>query len=116
MVYDRDENACERAKEAGAKICEYKDLSKVLKKAAFLFNTAPSAVWTEGLLEGVPQEVCILELASMPGGIDRDAADRLGIHINVLPGLPGTFCAVYIRQTAGRGDFEGNRKNHKKGV
>ena len=62
MVYDRDENACERAKEAGAKICEYKDLSKVLKKAAFLFNTAPSAVWTEGLLEGVPQEVCILEL------------------------------------------------------
>ena len=55
------------------------------------FNTAPSAVWTEGLLEGVPQEVCILELASMPGGIDRDAADRLGIHINVLPGLPGRF-------------------------
>lgn len=91
MVYDCDENACERAKEAGAKICEYKDLSKVLKKAAFLFNTAPSAVWTEGLLEGVPQEVCILELASMPGGIDRDAADRLGIHINVLPGLPGRF-------------------------
>jgi dipicolinate synthase subunit A len=91
VVYDRDENACERAKEAGAKICEYKDLSKVLKKAAFLFNTAPSAVWTEGLLEGVPQEVCILELASMPGGIDRDAADRLGIHINVLPGLPGRF-------------------------
>ena len=75
------------------KICEYKDLSKVLKKAAFLFNTAPSAVWTEGLLEGVPQEVCILELASMPGGIDRDAADRLGIHINVLPGLPGRFFA-----------------------
>ena len=37
VVYDRDENACERAKEAGAKICEYKDLSKVLKKAAFLF-------------------------------------------------------------------------------
>lgn len=35
VVYDRDENACERAKEAGAKICEYKDLSKVLKKAAF---------------------------------------------------------------------------------
>ena len=67
MVYDRDENACERAKEAGAKICEYKDLSKVLKKAAFLFNTAPSAVWTEGLLEGVPQEVCILELASSAG-------------------------------------------------
>ena len=91
VVYDRDENACERAKEAGAKICEYKDLSKVLKKAAFLFNTAPSAVWTEGLLEGVPKEVCILELASMPGGIDRDAADRLGIHINVLPGLPGRF-------------------------
>ena len=27
----------------------------------------------------------------MPGGIDRDAADRLGIHINVLPGLPGRF-------------------------
>lgn len=45
VVYDCDENACERAKEAGAKICEYKDLSKVLKKAAFLFNTAPSAVW-----------------------------------------------------------------------
>lgn len=27
----------------------------------------------------------------MPGGIDRDAADRLGIHINVLLGLPGRF-------------------------
>lgn len=96
VVYDRDENACERAKEAGAKICEYKDLSKVLKKAAFLFNTAPSAVWTEGLLEGVPQEVCILELASMPGRkLTGMPADRLGIHINVLPGLPGRLRRVH---------------------
>ncbi len=111
VVYDRDENACERAKEAGAKICEYKDLSKVLKKAAFLFNTAPSAVWTEGLLEGVLQEVCILELASMPGGIDRDAADRLGIHIMSCRACRDVLRRVH-QADCGRGDFEGNRKNH----
>ena len=73
-------------------------------------------MWTEGLLEGVPQEVCILELASMPGGIDRDAADRLGIHINVLPGLPGRFAPCTSGRLLGEEILKEIERIIKKGV
>lgn len=50
-----------------------------------IFNTVPALVFTRRLLSRIPSETLLIDLASAPGGIDCDAAEKLGIK--VVPGL-----------------------------
>lgn len=98
MVYDCEKDACERAKKEGAVVCSREMLAKEAEKAAFIFNTAPSLVWTDELLQRISPDACFLELASAPGGVDLEAAERQEVAIQKLPGLPGKTAPC----TAGR--------------
>ena len=54
-----------------------------------VFNTVPSLVLTESVIEKLPQNCLIIDLASGKGGIDFDAAERYKIktvHALALPG------------------------------
>lgn len=54
-----------------------------------VFNTVPAQVLGAAQLSRQSKDTLLIELASSPGGIDLDAAERLGLRVLVLPSLPG---------------------------
>ena len=54
-----------------------------------IFNTVPALILDAGRLERTKAECVILDLAALPGGVDLDAARRLGRRVIRAGGLPG---------------------------
>lgn len=80
-----------------------------------LFNTVPSPVIGEDVLAALRRDTVLIDLASAPGGIDYEAASRLGLRTVVALSLPGKVAPM----TAGEiiadcvlryGREEGNRQ------
>lgn len=55
----------------------------------FVVNTVPERVLGEDFLCCLPETALLLELASAPGGYDRNLAENLGLRCLAAPGLPG---------------------------
>lgn len=60
-----------------------------LARFDLIFNTAPALILDAARLEEVRKDCLILDLASAPGGVDFDAARRLGRQAVSATGLPG---------------------------
>ena len=60
-----------------------------LDRFDLIFNTAPALILDEAKLRETREDSVILELASAPGGVDVEAAQRLGRVVIQAPGLPG---------------------------
>ena len=54
-----------------------------------IFNTVPYPVMTEDVLSVLSGTSLVIDLASAPGGVDRDAARRLGVNVIWALSLPG---------------------------
>lgn len=54
-----------------------------------VFSTIPQPVFGEEELLSLRQDCLLIELGSLPGGIDEKAAGRLGRRLVVAPSLPG---------------------------
>ena len=63
-----------------------------------IFNTVPQWIFTRRVLETLPKNCLLIDLASAPGGIDHTAAQELGIKTVWATALPGK-CAP---ESAGR--------------
>ena len=73
---------------AGAKAVRTDELYK-LSEFDIIFNTVPAKIFTPVLLAKIAMNAVLIDLASGEGGVDKYAADRLGItHIHALS-LPG---------------------------
>ena len=59
-----------------------------------IFNTAPALVLDAGRLAELRKNCVVLELASPPGGVDLDAAGRLGRRVISAAGLPGKVAPI----------------------
>lgn len=57
----------------------------------FIFNTVPAQFINEETLKNVDLSALIIDIASSPGGVDYDAAQRLGISALHCLGLPGKY-------------------------
>lgn len=57
----------------------------------FIFNTVPAPVISANLLSAMRKNVTIIDIASSPGGVDFEAAKKLGINARLCPGLPGRY-------------------------
>ena len=66
-------------------------LPELVKTCDYLFNTVPEEVITREVIENLAKDVTVIELASLPGGIDLRAAGEKGLRINTALGLPGKF-------------------------
>lgn len=68
-----------------------------------VFNTVPTVLFTQEALLHVPQNCVLIDLASVPGGIDHTAAARLGLRSVWGTSLPGKLfpeCAsVFLAET-----------------
>jgi dipicolinate synthase subunit A len=59
-----------------------------------IINTVPALILDRNHLERVQPGVFIIDLASLPGGVDFEAAKELGINAVNLPGIPGKVAPV----------------------
>lgn len=59
-----------------------------------LVNTIPAQVLDARRLAWVSPEAFLLDLASAPGGVDREASEKLGLRVLQAPGLPGRTAPV----------------------
>ena len=80
MVWEKDREKAAQAKAAGLKILEERELPRALTLPAFLFQTAPCVVLKKDLLKYIRKDTCIIDIASLPGGLDYPAAKDLGLY------------------------------------
>lgn len=73
-------------------------LEEHIMKFDIVINTAPAPVLGERLLGTLKSKALVTDLASKPGGVDLDAARRLGVRAIHALALPGKVAPV----TAGR--------------
>lgn len=77
--------------ESGHNYMNFHELSKNICNFDFIFNTIPSLVLTETILNNVHKDSTIVDIASKPGGTDFDACKSLGINAHLCLGLPGKY-------------------------
>ena len=77
------------AQALGCRGLDYGQLEGMLGDFDFIVNTVPARVLTEGMLCLIRPEALLLELASPPGGFDRELAQNIGLQVLSAPGLPG---------------------------
>lgn len=70
------------------------DLKEKLPNMDVIFNTIPKNILNEELLKLIDPKTLIIDLASMPGGIDYHAADKMDIKVVHALGLPGKVAPV----------------------
>ena len=79
------------------------ELGRILGDFDVVFNTVPSLILTEPLLGELKEGCVVIDLASEPGGVDFEAAKKLGISAIWARALPGKVApetaARIIRQT-----------------
>ncbi len=79
------------------------ELNKHLEKFDIIINTIPYLVLDETKLELVNKDSLIIDLASNPGGVDKQAAKKLGIKTIWALSLPGKVApltsAEFIKDT-----------------
>lgn len=88
-VVARNPSQLARAYEMGLEIATYSQIKNFSGEVDVIFNTVPALVLNQTVLERLPTDVLIIDLASAPGGTDFEAAKRLGIEALLAPGLPG---------------------------
>ena len=69
--------------------CDINRLSPALGDCEVVFNTVPAPVLPRELLQKLPPEALVVELASAPGGCIAAEAEALGLRYRAAPGLPG---------------------------
>ncbi|MPM44166.1 Dipicolinate synthase subunit A [bioreactor metagenome] len=74
---------------AGLETVHLSDLKKILPNFEFIFNTIPSLILDKNYLTLVRPDAVIIDIASAPGGIDYEYADKRGLSAKLYLGLPG---------------------------
>lgn len=67
------------------------NLEKDLSSFDFVFNTIPALILTRDKLEKLSPYVTIIDIASVPGGLDYSAAENLNLNASLCLGLPGIY-------------------------
>ena len=70
----------------GVKPLTYREITE---RYDMIFNTVPAKVLSAQILNRQDAETLIVELASAPGGIDREAAEKMNMRVIDAPSLPG---------------------------
>lgn len=69
-------------------------IKHALPEADLIFNTVPFHVFKEDELKYINRESKVIELASAPYGMDMELAKKMGVNVQLEPGLPGRYFPV----------------------
>lgn len=90
-VCARKEEDLESAYSMGLNVINLHNLIMEINKYDYIFNTIPIIILNEELLSKVNPECVILDIASNPGGVDKNAALRHKISVRHVLGIPGKY-------------------------
>lgn len=74
---------------AGCHTVPLKELARDMEDCDVLFNTVPVPILGEGQLRLLKPDCLIVELASPPGGLEKEAVERLKLKVIWAKSLPG---------------------------
>ncbi len=94
----RKPSAAAEAESNGHKAIAISSLDRNIDGYDIIINTVPALIIGEALLERIGGRSLVIDLASAPGGVDKEAASRLGTRYIHALALPGKVAPV----TAGR--------------
>lgn len=84
----------------GYNVIDLKDLNNHLGKFDFIFNTIPFIILDKNNLNLINKQCVLIDLASKPGGIDFEEANKIGLKTEWALALPGKVApktsALYI--------------------
>ena len=93
-------------------------LSQELSHYRVIFNTVPHRLLESDVLCHIPKNCLLMDLASLPGGIDFKAAEELGLEALWATALPGKYAPESAGQILGeavdeilRGSLSGGMQN-----
>ena len=78
----------------GMEALTFRKAARRAKEFDIIVNTVPAPVIDERFLEGVSEHAALLDLASLPGGIDLEACEKRGIQAWRALGLPGKYAPL----------------------
>lgn len=86
----------------GYKPVPLKEIKNNLCKMNVIFNTAPILILDKSTLILLNKKTLIIDLASAPGGVDYETAEKMGIKAILASALPGKVapdtCAEYLQK------------------
>jgi len=77
---------------------ENSSLYALSDRCRIVFNTVPGRIISEKVLENWRRDCVLMELASLPGGFDTVAVEKMGFPLILAQGLPGK----HFPETAGK--------------
>ena len=93
-VFCRNDVDIRHGREQGLDMRYYYGMGSVLPHADYVINTVPALIADEKVLSILGKQCRMIDLASAPGGIDFEAASRMGISAVLLPGIPGKYAPI----------------------
>lgn len=90
-------------KSIGYNVVDLKDIDKYIGNMDIIFNTIPHIIIDEKRVELLKENVCIIDLASNPGGVDFEALKKRNINTSWYLQIPSKdspyTAAKYIKDT-----------------
>ena len=81
---------------------KYEEVEKYVEKINIIINTVPVIVINENIIKKLKKDCLIIDVASNPGGVDKDAIKRYNIRVITALGIPGKIApktaAKYIKE------------------
>ena len=87
----RREEELELANSLGFSTVNLHNLIMEISKYEYIFNTIPNIILKEDILRKVSVNSIILDIASLPGGVDKNAANKYNICVKHSLGIPGKY-------------------------
>ena len=78
----------------GCQAMSLKELSHHVHEFDIIFNTVPAVLFDAELLKRVRKNTLIIDLASRPGGVDFEAAAKMGNKVSWALSLPGKVAPI----------------------
>lgn len=88
-VSARKEESLAEAEAYGYDTLPLEQLTEKLGAFSFIFNTIPICILDKKKLSFLSKDTVIIDIASMPGGVDFEGAKQLGITTRHCLGIPG---------------------------
>lgn len=88
-VCARRRSALASAECAGCRTADIKRLCRAAAENEVIINTVPDMILDRNVLSSVPADTLIVDLASLPGGVDTEYAGKLGLRVCRELSLPG---------------------------
>lgn len=93
-VSARDKTALTQAFVNGCNTLDINLLKDEINEFDYIFNTIPSVILTREMLLNILPETTIIDIASLPGGVDYEAAKELSINAHLCLGIPGKYAPL----------------------